>query len=224
MSKTPGDHALAVVKAALNVVPLLGGAIASLIGDYIPTATQRTINRALSDLASQLQRLQDRIDPSNIDSDQFSELFKSAYLIMVRTHDERRLHAAVRLLANILLKQRDPEKISYTELDHYARCLEFLSVGAIEVLAHAVASAKLTNPGDLDARSTRLDFSQLQERVPQMSPSLLMGLIGELDAMNLIHRLGAPTVRTPDYANYPLELTPIGAKFTRQILELETAV
>jgi hypothetical protein len=45
MKKTAGDHALAVIKAGLNAVPVVGGSIASLIGDYIPTATQKTIER-----------------------------------------------------------------------------------------------------------------------------------------------------------------------------------
>ena len=35
------DHALAAAKAALNFVPVVGGSIASLISDYVPTAQQR---------------------------------------------------------------------------------------------------------------------------------------------------------------------------------------
>ena len=35
MKPTPADHALAVAKAALNFVPVVGGLIASLISDYV---------------------------------------------------------------------------------------------------------------------------------------------------------------------------------------------
>jgi hypothetical protein len=122
-----------------------------------------------------------------------------------------------------LLKEGDPEKLDYTELDHYVRCLEFISVGAVEVLAHAIAIASRTEPENLDSRSIRLDFGVLQKRLPSISSSLLMGLLGDLDTMNLIHRLGVPAISTPDYGNYPLELTPLGAKFARRILELESA-
>jgi hypothetical protein len=91
MSKVASEHALAVIKAALNAVPVVGGSIASLIGDYIQTATQRAVDQALSDLSEQLTQLGDRIDATKIDRDQFSELFKSTYLVMVRTHNKHKL-------------------------------------------------------------------------------------------------------------------------------------
>lgn len=221
MTKTNSEHALAVIKAGLNAVPVIGGSIASLISDYVSTATQKSKDAALEDLRVQLEKLQDRIDVEAVDRDQFSELFKSAYLVMVRTHNEHKLHAATRLLVNLLLREGDPEKLGYTELDHYARCLDLLSVGAIAVLGHAVAIAIQQKSDDIETRSTPITFEQLQERMSDMAPSLLMGLIGELDTVNLIHRPGAPSIRTPDYQNYPLELTPLGAKFTCRLLELD---
>lgn len=221
MAKKKSEHALALIRAGISGVPMVGGPIASLIGDYVPTATQRSIEKALADLKDQLAALQDRIDASHVDKDQFSELFKSAYLVIARTHHHGKLHAAARLLANLLLREGDAEKLSYTELDHYARCLEALSVGAIDVLGHAVSLASRTEPENLASRSSSLTFGQLHERLPDMDPSLLMGLVGELDSLNLMHRPGAPTVRTPDYENYPLELTPLGVRFTLRVLELD---
>lgn len=50
------------------------------------------------------------------------------------------------------------------------------------------------------------------------SPSLLMGLVGELDGFNLMHRAGVPSIRTPDYGNYSLEVTPLGARFAEHLL------
>jgi hypothetical protein len=40
--KSKTDHVLAVFKAGLNAVPVVvGGSVASLIGDYEPTSTQK---------------------------------------------------------------------------------------------------------------------------------------------------------------------------------------
>jgi hypothetical protein len=53
----------------------------------------------------------------------------------------------------------------------------------------------------------------------QTEPSLLMGLIGELNSVNLVHILATPTVRTPNYGNYALELTPLGIRFIQHVLD-----
>jgi hypothetical protein len=51
-----------------------------------------------------------------------------------------------------------------------------------------------------------------------MNVELVMGLVGELNSMNLLHMTGAPTVTTEDYGNYPVKLTPLGTKFVLRLL------
>jgi len=219
MNKQPSEHALAILKAGLNAVPIIGGPLASLVGDYIPTATQLNVERALFALQTQLEALGERVDVEAVNREEFAELFKSAYLIIIRSHHEARLRAATRLVSNILLREGDSEKLSYTELDHFARCLDQLSSGAIQVLAQAVSIAERQMPPDfLALKSVPIVFEQLQLELPALSASLLMGLIGELDGFNLVHRAGVPEVRTPDYGNYSLEVTPLGARFAKHLL------
>jgi hypothetical protein len=74
---SPRDHALTVVKAALNLIPSVGGALASLIGDYVPTSTQRSIDETMSLLGEKLLSLEGRIDVDAVNKEDFSELFKS---------------------------------------------------------------------------------------------------------------------------------------------------
>ena len=54
---TPKDHALAVVKAALNLIPVVGGTIASLVGDYVPSSTQKAVERTIELLGEKLGAL-----------------------------------------------------------------------------------------------------------------------------------------------------------------------
>ena len=138
MAKSKSDHAISVVKAGLSAIPIVGGSIASLVGDYVPNATERSTNLAIEELAQDITLLGDRIDAESINREEFAELFKSCYLIIVRTHQQKKRTAAVRLIANVLLRDGDSDKLSYTELDHFVHCLDTLSVGAIDVLAHAV--------------------------------------------------------------------------------------
>lgn len=49
-NKSPSDHALAAVKAALSLVPIVGGSIASLIADHIPMSTQRSLEVAVGEV------------------------------------------------------------------------------------------------------------------------------------------------------------------------------
>jgi len=73
------------VKAALNAIPVVGGAIASLTSDYVPLSTQKSIERATELLRSHLTRLEERLDAEAVDKDEFAELFKSCYHAIIRT-------------------------------------------------------------------------------------------------------------------------------------------
>lgn len=219
------DHALAIVKAGLSTLPIVGGPLASLIGDYIPSATQRTVERALQSLERKLEELGGRIDYANINKDEFSEIFKSSYYTIVRTHQQRKIDLAVSLIANTLLNRADIAKLSFNEADHFSRCIEQLSTGAFEVLGEATATIRDANnirqEHELDPRymqAYQFEFGLLKLRFTDYDPSLLMGLIGELDSFNLLHRKGIPEIPTPDYGNYPLELTRLGLRFVHFLM------
>jgi hypothetical protein len=209
------DHALAVIKAAINLVPF-GGALASLIGDYMPTYRERTTEKTLVFLNDQLRLLEGRIDVEAVNKDEFSELFNSCYLIIVRTHHDEKLRAAAALLANLLLRPGDPAKVPYEELDHLVRCLDALSIGAIAVLG-ATRQLRTSHPSSQTMR-IRIEFSQLRQKFPQMEASLLMSLVSELNALNLL-TLDIPPIKISEYGNYALELSPIGERFVEQFIE-----
>ena len=163
-------------------------------------------------LGNQLTALEGRIDPEAVNKDEFAELFKSCYLIIVRTHQEEKLRAAAAILANLFLKLGDPAKASYEELDHLVRCLDALSIGAITFLGavrHVTRSSQSNN---------RVDFSNISSRFPQMDAPLLMSLAKELDALNLIH-ITEPAIQTLEYGNYAIQLTPIGTRFVERFIE-----
>lgn len=222
MKKSKSDHALAVFKAGLSAVPVVGGSIASLVGAYVPTATEKTRDRAVEFLCKNLEELRERIDVEAVDKDDFAELFKSCYLSIVRSHRDEKLRAATAILANFLLREDDPDKLSYTELDHFARCVETLSSGAVEVLGTVVDAAHSERRGDSGVKLHHMIFGDLHSRLPQHSPELLMGLIAELDRANLLHRSGPPPIEVRDYANYPIDLTPLGARFSQFLLEQQS--
>lgn len=163
-------------------------------------------------LSDRLQAVESRIDPDAINRDEFSELFKSCYLIFVRTHQEEKLRAAAALLTNLVLRPGDPEKAPYEELDHLVRCVDALSIGAIAFLG---VVRQLTKP--FPQLNSRIDFGPVSARFPEMDVSLLMSLATELNSLNLIH-IVEPAIKVQNYGNYAIELTPIGARFVDHFL------
>ena len=218
VSKTKSDHALAIFKAAVSAAPVVGGPIANLISDYIPSATEKSLNRAAELLEKRLKEFEDRLDPSNVNKDHFAELFKSSYLSIVRSHNDEKLRAATNLIANILLKDGDIEKLSYTELDHFARCVENLSSGAIEVLSVAFKKAEKSKKKDILTDGSYVIYtSDLKAQFSDITLHLLMGLIGELHSENLL-RSEPPGFDVGIYPNYRIQLTPLGLRFVKYIL------
>lgn len=221
MQKTTSDHAIAIVKAGLSALPVVGGPLASLLGDYLPTHTQLAIERLLAELAARLGRVEDRLDLESVNKDELAELFKSSYLLTIRTHQEEKLKGAAGLLVNLLLRPGDPARLSYEELDHFARCLDVLSIGALRVLI--IASTFAESHGRPGADSARFNFEDLRSRLPGTPSDLLMGLVGELNAMNLLHLAGVPGIRTENYGNYPIELTKLGLGLVHRVIEVDRA-
>ncbi len=211
MAKSKGDHALATVKAGIAAVPIVGGPIASLIGDYIPTSTQKRTEEIIKLLAERLQELGNRLDADAVNKEEFSELFKSCYLIAVRSHKTERLKIAANLIANILLKPGDTEKMQYEELDHFAKCAESLSIGALHVLgiAYRVASGQRN-------KSVRLAHLALQTN--GWGEPLVEGLTAELAGWNLLNNSRQGSATHNGYADYPIRLTTLGERFVEHLL------
>ncbi len=210
--------ALSILKAGLAGVRVVGGPLASLIDDCIQSATQESIELTVRILKKRLDRYHKRLDVSKVDRIEFAELFKSCYLVIVRSHKKARLEAAANLLVHVLLKSGDKDELLFSELDFFVRVLDSISLGAIEILA--LIYDIQTGPGNRDvfADNTRLKFGRLHAKYSGKDAHLLMGLVGELDAYNLVHLPGGPAAREPDYANYTIELTPLGARFVVQVI------
>jgi hypothetical protein len=77
VTKSAKDHVVALIKAGLHLCPHIGGSIASLIDDYVPSSTERSIETAIELLREQLTSLEGRIDVDAVNKDDFSELFLS---------------------------------------------------------------------------------------------------------------------------------------------------
>ena len=214
-NKKVHEHLLAIVKAGLNVHPV-GGILSSLLGDYLPSSTDRAIQELGESLQSQINALGDRLDAAELDRDEFIELFKSAYLLTIRTHRKEKIQGSARLLANMLLRTGDPQKLTYSELDHFIRALDALSSGALRLFAdiHALSSGEHKQRG----RAPGLTVDHLVRSTEFRDNSFLLGLTRELSSWNLVD-LQVPQIRNEGDGNASVTITPLGLRFASTVLK-----
>lgn len=215
MKFNTSDHALAAFKAVLNSVPVVGGSIASLLGDYVPSSRQRATEKAAEMLAEKMADIEERIDSKAIDQEQFADLFGQFEALLAKTNREEKLRAAVNILANALLPANDPNKSPFDELDHLMHCLDALSSGAIAVLG---ASIQIRAPNHASGADRPFYFSELRQQFPSHNPDLVFGLATELQHFNLLH-ITEGIVGSRDFENYLFRVTPLGSRFAERFIE-----
>lgn len=208
------DHAIAALKSALATAPFCGE-LANIIENYIPIAKGKSIKIFQESLSEKLQGLEGRIDIETTEKDKLYELFQSCSFIILRTRQEKKIKAATSLLCNVLLKDGESEKLPFTELDHFSRCVENLSIGAIDTLekAYSITSHNQSSP---DNSSYPFIFRDLK-KATNLDPNLLMGLVCELNAVNLLH--DNDTTDMEEYDHKIFSLTPLGNKFVIHLLK-----
>lgn len=208
---------LVIAKAGLNAVPWVGGSIASLLDDYMSIATERRIQEFMDTLTARVKALEGRIDEVVSNPEEFVELFKSCYLVVVRSHRSEKIQAAARVLSNALLKEGDPEKLRYFEVDHFIRALEGLSIGALLVLGSIVAAARQERERHGSSKPFTINLGHLAEVTNEDNLSLLSGLCHELQSWGLV-AIYVPQVNGRDYKIHRLHLTQLGTTFALSVL------
>jgi hypothetical protein len=64
-------------------------------------------------------------------------------------------------------------------------------------------------------------FDQLRNAFPGFDPSLVMSLVSELSALNLV-RIQEGGIRMPDHSEILIEVTPIGVRLVERFIEGKT--
>ena len=219
-SRTDLDHFLIDFKAILASTPFAGG-LAVLLDEYAPDHTQKSMEKSVGFLIEHVSRLEKRIHLEAANRDEIAELLKTYYMISIRTHHDEKLNLAAGVFANVLLGDRDPGKLNYVELDHHMRCIEFLSIGALRILAHVVEiSGKPTSQQvDGDPRHDRyrnMSMEEIRGQVPGMDHDLVSGLTSELDVMKLVNLITVPLAGGSGISFY---LTHLGARFVSFLID-----
>jgi hypothetical protein len=217
---TPKDHALAVIKAALNLDPTsptfgVGGAVSSLISDYVPTSRQRSLEEAVKNFSEKVAEIESRIKPDAINKKDFAELFGQFEALAAKTNREEKLRTAANILANALLPADDQNRSPFDELDHLMHCVDALSTPAITVLG---ASIQVVAQRGGRSGNMRFQFAELRQKLPDGDPNVIFGCATELRSLNLL-QISEALVGGPNPENHGYEVTPVGLRFAQRFIE-----
>jgi len=98
--QSPLDHIINSIKALASLYPFGGGAIASLINDYIPKSREKKTLDFLQKVSEDLESVKDNIDKNYIKSEEFQYLFKKAWRVAVEYYQEEKIEGFRAILLN----------------------------------------------------------------------------------------------------------------------------
>jgi hypothetical protein len=178
----------------------------------------------------EVKRLENRINVEGYQSNEFYEMFVLTAKAVADTTRDEKIQVLAKLLANQFLKLGDAEKLSYEESQHFVRCIDALSVEAIEllgVLTRVVTGNQTSMTQSHAALVSGVATSrQLYRTIPQMNPDLVLGLVSQLQAWNLAYIAPAP-IREVDHQgivqNDNIHLQALGTKLVRFVRDRSSA-
>jgi len=200
---------LSAVKAGVSAVPGVGGVVGSLIGDYIQDETDKALELAIRCLRRQLERLKERVSAETVNRAEFADLFKSAYLVIVRSHHEQKLRAASNVIANALLRVGDEEKLQFNDLDFFVRLIDRLSYASFSMLR------LLCSEG---GERHHITLEKIKSRLAGAPEALPEAALAELHSVGLVDQERASTAG-PDGSWLSFKVSLLGGRFVRHVID-----
>jgi hypothetical protein len=184
-----------------------GSVLIELFGDAVPSAHDRANQIANDLLRERVTALGERIDAEYVKTDEFVDLCKTCMFVVERTQHEEKLRGAANILANAVSRQGSEGKLTYAELDHFARCLESLSLEAIHVLREACAAKNLND----------LDPPRIAHKLG-IETDLTIGLLRQLESCDFV-LLSFSSARYNDQDSLTVRVRPKAKAFIRYVLD-----
>ena len=216
MSKKALTIGATAVKALFSGSGLPGlGGIASLISDAQSAALERSMQLADAALAKRIAALEGRINASEVDQVELGDLLTTLRFAVAGKTDPARFDAAAAILANAMLPAADAARLPYTELDHFARCIDVLPAGAFAVLAVVYERELGVERKRGFFETPQFDYTEVARRLPDMHESLVMAMFRALDRENLVRAFHKPLM---DADEHLFVRTDVGTKFVAYLL------
>lgn len=214
LDETPArDHALVVSMAGLQAVPVVGGIIATFIGDYVPRAKQRRLVSFVRDLGRAFEEERDRIHTEFVKTKDFARMVEDV-LDRVQTV---RYEEKVRYWASLLAGVAAIDRPNPTDRERMVQTLDDVRSEHLRLL-HVIATTTEARPGlSIGGVSDTLSW-----KMPDVSNDEARHLWAELARTGVVQGYPSATMTREGAGNLTVRLTPYGREFVR-LLKLEVA-
>lgn len=178
----PAEHVLNIFKAILATTPFTGG-ISSLLTDYIPCSRQKRLETFAEEVARDLQVLSDKVNASNLLTDEFSYIFEQSFRGAAECYQREKLGA----FRGILVNSAVANDVQQDEKEYFLVLANKLSALHLRILAFLVAPRDYLTKHGINEHSVRGGFSQMFAAImPEVGTSVVESAFGDLYQLGLI--------------------------------------
>jgi hypothetical protein len=202
------DHALVAGIAALNLVPVVGGVVATFISEYVPRRKQTRLVGFVQDLAREYEAERDRIDQEFVRTSEFERMFEDALDRVGSVRNEDKLGFWAALLAGVATHDRPAER----DRERLIETLDSIRRPHLRLL-HVIATTSEPRPG-LYAGGVSDTLSWKMPDVPNEEARRDWGDLARLD---LVGDYPSGTMTAQGAGNLVARLTPFGREFVKTL-------
>ena len=121
-----------VTKSALNLIPGVGGAIASILGDYLSIRKEARLNEFIKNYFDEINQKQDCIVREYVCSDDFLDIFENILADVMQSRTELKRD----MLKNLLVNSCTIPHTTYERTEEFQHLIDVLSPLSLQIFKH----------------------------------------------------------------------------------------
>jgi hypothetical protein len=220
--KHEGEHTIAIVSAAINVIPWIGGSLSSLLNDYMPNASQERLKNYLISLALDSDNIQNQLKENRealdkrIKTDEFEFIFIKCLKAVQENYQQEKLNAYRAILLNSILEDNPTEQKEY-----FLHILNSLTVTHLNILSFMNNPEEYLFRRSIDKSDIRGGHVQIFRKVmPNIDIELIKVATEELYQLGFTNsgkNMFGITTSTQGLGLIKNKLSPLGSDFIKFI-------
>lgn len=169
-----------VTKSALNLIPGVGGAIASILGDYLSVRKEARLNEFISNYFDEINQKQDCIVREYVCSDDFLDIFENILADVMQSRTELKRN----MLNNLLVNSCTIPHTTYERTEEFQHLIDVLSPLSLLILSVFYRLQAIHMDGQKDGIEKY--WTDIRDTTNIDDDTILLDYIGELEARSLI--------------------------------------
>jgi len=107
------DHIVNIIKAGFSAIPIIGGPLSSLIGDYIPKKKEERLLNFMKELTIKLEEYAQHINAEYVKTEEFAYIFEECMKGVLSNYQEQKLFCFKGIIINSLRLDFKKEQKEY---------------------------------------------------------------------------------------------------------------